>query len=296
MRRTLALLLATVAACGSDGSSAPDGGTTGDGGTVPDGGTAIDAPGSAACGQAGAPTGTAMGTITVGGTERTYVRVVPASYDPNRTYPLIFAWHGRTGSAQTARQYFGIEAAAGDGAIFVYPQGLPVSNNPSDTGWELTANGRDVALFDALRAEIASQYCVGRIYSMGHSFGGYMSNALACYRGGTAPEAVRAIASIAGGGPFGGCSGDPVSAVIIHGTGDMVVPFAQGEGSRDTWRTAAGCATTSTAATPSPCVGYDGCSAGLAVRWCEHSMTANGGHGWPGFAAAAAWQLFQDAP
>ena len=251
---------------------------------------------SSGCTGAGGPTGVTNGMITVAGMDRTYILVVPASYDPARAYPLIFAWHGRTGTASLARQYFGIEAQAGTDAIIVYPQGLPVSADQNDTGWELTASGRDVALFDALAAQLASTYCVGRTYSMGHSFGGYMSNALACYRGGSGPGTVHAIAAIAGGGPFGACSGEPVSAVLIHGSADQVVLISQGEGSRDTWRMDASCATTSTATTPSPCVQYDGCAAGLTVRWCQHADTGNLGHGWPGFAAPAAWKLFQDSP
>lgn len=292
MKPVLALILAS-AACGADGgSSGVDAGS----GSGADGAPAIDAPDTAGCGQAGAATGVVTGTITVAGTERSYLLVVPATYDPARAYPLIFAWHGRTGSSTLARQYFRIEAEAGADAIVIYPQGLSVSSEPNDTGWELTADGRDVALYDALQTELAATYCVGRTFSMGHSFGGYMSNALACYRGGSTPGAVRAIASIAGGGPFGACSGGPVSALVIHGTGDQVVPFAQGEGSRDTWRTKAGCETTSTAITPTPCVAYDGCDGGDAVRWCEHAETAGAGHGWPTFSAPAAWQLFQDTP
>jgi poly(3-hydroxybutyrate) depolymerase len=112
---------------------------------------------------------------------------VPAGYDPARPTPLIFAWHGRTGTAAGARSYFGIETASGGAAIVAYPQGLPVTADPNDTGWELTASGRDLAFYDALSAELRATYCVGSAYSMGHSFGGYMSNAVACFRGGTAP-------------------------------------------------------------------------------------------------------------
>ena len=289
MKLLVVLVLASVA-CSDDGASGVDAGSGA--GDAP----ASDAPVTPGCGQAGAATGVGTATISVAGVERSYIRVVPASYDPQRAYPVIFAWHGRTGTAAIARQYFQIEAAAGADAIIVYPQGLSVSAEPNDTGWELTANGRDVALFDALQAALAATYCTGRTYSMGHSFGGYMSNTLACYRGGTGPDAVRAIASIAGGGPFGACPGGPVSALLIHGTGDQVVPLAQGEGSRDTWRAKAGCAATSTAITPAPCVAYDGCAGGDVVRWCPHAEAANGGHGWPSFAAPAAWALFQDAP
>jgi poly(3-hydroxybutyrate) depolymerase len=209
---------------------------------------------------------------------------------------LIFAWHGRGGDAMGARGYFGFGAVVGDDALVLYPDGLPVSSDPDDTGWELTAGGRDVALFDAIVADIAARYCVGRVYSTGHSFGGYMSNSVACYRGGSAPLAVRAIAPIAGGGPFGACSGDPVSAIVIHGTLDMVVPYSQGEGSRDAWLADAGCGSTTMPITPSPCVEYDGCASGLVVRFCAHDDTAFGGHGWPSWAPGAAWALFQASP
>ncbi|HEY5934994.1 MAG TPA: hypothetical protein VIU61_10175 [Kofleriaceae bacterium] len=289
--RWLGALIA-LAACGSDGTANPDGG--GDG--APGDGTAIDGPTSEACGGPAGPTGTMPGTITVGGTARTYVRFVPAGYVSSRVYPLIFAWHGRGGSGSNARLYFGIEAVTAGDAIIVYPDGLPVSSNPGDTGWELDANSRDVALFDALQAEIASTYCIGRTYSMGHSFGGYMSNAIGCHRGGTSAMAVRAIAPFAGGGPFGSCAGGPISAVVMHGIEDMIVPYAQGEGSRDAWRTKAGCEETSQPIDPAPCVAYDGCDNGLAVRFCAHTDTTNSGHGWQSFAAPAAWALFQASP
>jgi poly(3-hydroxybutyrate) depolymerase len=286
MKMVIAFVLA---ACGSDSASIDAQPNNGDDGSV-------DVPGSMGCGAAGAPTGSADVMITVGGVERRYIRAVPASYDGSRPLSLIFAWHGRGSNGTQAQQYFGIEAAAGADAIVVYPFGLPVSATPSDTGWELTANGRDVALFDAIQKQITDQYCVGRTYSMGHSFGGYMSNTLACARGGTAPSAVRAIAPVAGGGPFGTCAGTPVSAIIIHGMTDAVVPFTQGQDSYNQWRTKAGCDATSQAITPSPCVANDGCDGGLVVRWCAHGETTFMGHGWPTFVAGAAWQLFRDSP
>ncbi len=290
MKRTLFVLV--FAACDSGASGSPDAPL--DDALATD--AAFDAPGSMGCGTAGAPTGQTTETITVGGVARTYLRVVPATYDPARAYPLIFAWHGRTGSAIGARSYFGMQTAVGDNAIVVYPQGLSVSQDPADTGWIVTATGRDVALFDAIQTAMTTTYCVGRTYSMGHSFGGYMSNALACHRGGTAPGTVRAIASIAGGPAGGTCTGAPMSALVIHGTTDSVVPFTQGTASRDAYLAKAACGTTTQAITPTPCVTYDGCTAGLAVRWCAHNETANGGHGWPSFAAGAAWQLFQASP
>lgn len=291
MRCSSLAWLMILGACGG-GDGAPDDASPGDaGGDAP----LVDAPPTPGCGTSG-PTGVQNGTIDVGGTARTYVLFVPPGYDGSRAFPLVFAWHGRTGTAANARAYFGFEAVAAGAAIVVYPQGLPVSADPGDTGWELSSTGRDVAFYDALHARLRETYCVGSTYSMGHSFGGYMSNTVACARGGTDPGEVRAIAPIAGGGPFGGCSGDPVAAVVIHGTGDMVVPYTQGEGSRDVWLGRAGCGTATTAIEPSPCVAYDGCAAGASVRFCAHGETAFNGHGWPAWASDAAWRLFVATP
>jgi len=140
----------------------------------------------------------------------------------------------------------------------VYPQGLAVSADPADTGWELTADGRDLAYFDALSARLRATYCVGAEYSVGHSYGGYMTNAVACFRGGTAPGQIRAIAPVEGGGPFGTCPGAAVSAAVVHGVNDSVVPYAQGTASRDAWPAKAGCAATTAPIAPAPCGAYDG--------------------------------------
>ncbi|MEJ7596804.1 MAG: hypothetical protein WKG01_02740 [Kofleriaceae bacterium] len=287
MRWISALLV--LVACGSDSPSDPDA-------VAGSNDAAVDGPSSQGCGGPAGPTGAGTGTIMAGGLERTYVRFVPASYDPAKPYPLIFAWHGRTGNGTGARQYFHLEDATADQAIIVYPDGLPVTDDPGDTGWVLTPDGRDIALFDALQAELTSTYCVGRTYSMGHSFGGYMTNVVGCYRGGSGPNAVRAIGPMAGGGPNGSCPGGPVSAVVIHGIEDMVVLFEQGEGSRDAWLAKAGCDATSQPITPAPCVAYDGCDGGNLVRFCAHSELAGNGHAWPSFASPAIWALFQASP
>ena len=37
---------------------------------------------------------------------------MPPGYDPNKQYPLVFAWHGRGGDGALARLYFKIEEAS----------------------------------------------------------------------------------------------------------------------------------------------------------------------------------------
>jgi poly(3-hydroxybutyrate) depolymerase len=239
------------------------------------------------CGQTGAATGVRNLQISVGGQARTYVLSVPTAYNPATAYPLVLAWHGLGGTGMLARQYFRVEQAAAGQAIFVYPDGLPLTNQGNEPGWDLTAAGRDVQLFDALVAEVSRTYCIAshRIFSTGHSFGGFFSNRLGCYRG----SVLRAIAPVAGAPPSGACTGE-VAAWIAHGTNDPTVPYTQGEGTRTFWTGRNGCSTTTAATTPSPCVAYQGCGADLPVHWCSHT----GMHEWPSFAAAGIWGFFSN--
>jgi poly(3-hydroxybutyrate) depolymerase len=236
----------------------------------------------------GSATSTQNLTIQVGGQARSYVLFVPATYNAGSAYPLIFAWHGLGGSGTTARQYFGIERAADNQAIIIYPSGLP--NSDGDAGWTLTADGIDVQFFDTLLADVSGKYCIDmrRVYSMGHSFGAMMTNALGCYRG----DVLRAIAPVAGMPPFGNptCKG-AVAAWIAHGENDTTVDFIDGGiASRDFWITLDGCSTATdpVAVDPSPCVAYQGCSDGHPVHWCVHQSN----HNWPSFAGAGIWAFF----
>src|SRR5687768_7249400 len=98
--RFAALPVLFVLACGGDDAGSGDD-AAGDGDAGSDA-PAIDAPPTGGCGTAGA-TGVQNGTIDVAGTARTYVLFVPSGYDGSRSFPLVFAWHGRTSNANQAR-------------------------------------------------------------------------------------------------------------------------------------------------------------------------------------------------
>jgi poly(3-hydroxybutyrate) depolymerase len=245
---------------------------------------------SSGCGKAAPATGVQMKQITVGSEARTYVLFIPTGYSASTPMPLLFAWHGLGGTGTLARQYFRIEQAAANKAIFVYPDALPLANQGNQTGWNLSATGNDVAFFDALLKEVTGSLCVdqNRVFSAGHSFGAMITNALGCYRG----DVLRAIAPVAGSPPStrGGatCAGE-VAAWIAHGDNDPTVDFTTGGiASRDFWLGRNGCTMTSAATTPSPCVAYQGCRDGLPVHWCVHQDQ----HNWPSFAGAGIWSFF----
>jgi polyhydroxybutyrate depolymerase len=270
-------------ACGSS-SNAPDADSTVD--ALAGDASSTDA---ASCPQGGA-TGVINDSISVRDQARDYILSVPSSYDDTRPYPLVFAWHGRGSNSAQARSYFGIEESAAGAAIVVYPQGLPMASIGNDTGWDLTGAGVDVALFDALLENVSSNYCIdaARVFSAGHSFGGYMSNELACVRG----DDIRAIASIAGGGPFNPCTSSGTAAWIVHGSVDSVVLLSEGIASRNHWRDANDCAQSSAATEPSPCQLYADCEAEHPLIWCEHYEPAFAGHGWPTFVSTGIWPFF----
>jgi poly(3-hydroxybutyrate) depolymerase len=225
--------------------------------------------------------------INVEGTDRTYVLSIPTGYDGKTPLPLAFGWHGRTGNGKLFRTYSGVEVAAKGKAIFVYPDGLTVTpSNPADTGWDLTSKGRDIKLYDSLVVDLSGKLCVDlkRVWSFGHSYGGYMSNFLGCLRGGTTLHGIGAWA----GGLAGTVSCGKTPAWIGHAEDDPTVAFSEGQKARDFWSKSDGCAMTTTPTDPSPCVAYDGCGAN-PVTWCD---SKTGGHNWPSYAGAGIWTFF----
>ncbi len=273
----------------SGGGPAGSGGTAGAGmsgaaGSGSPGGAGGSA-GSVGCGLTGSPT---SGTyrIDVNGLEREFNIRIPANYDPNVPYRLIFAWHWLTGTAARVQSagYYGLESRSGGSTIFVAGQGLD-SNGDMEYGWP-DSNGRDVAFARALLDWVRTRYCIDskRIFSTGWSYGGMFSNRLGCQMG----DVFRAIAPMSGSGPSrSGCVGQ-VAAWISHGDQDPTVSLASGQGSRDYWLGTNHCTMTSMPTDPSPCVAYQGCDGGFPVHWCVFA----GGHMQPNFGSAAIWAFF----
>jgi poly(3-hydroxybutyrate) depolymerase len=284
----------TGGAVGDSGGSPSSGGQQGTGGRIGTGGNAAGATGTAraksdasvgstgdgsvGCGVTGAPTGNLNGqSITVGGQTRTYALTVPKNYTPSTPLPVVFAWHGMGGSGSVARSYFHLDSAIANRAIVVYPDGLSV--NDGSTGWDLNATGIDIAFFDALLAFVSDNYCIDRtrLFTTGHSYGGFFTNVLGCYRG----DVLRATAPVAGNPPMGRnitCAGK-VAALVIHGENDPTVDYTRGGvGGKDFWVGQNGCsATDPVAIEPSGCVEYQGCQPDLPVVFCTHTE----GHDWP---------------
>lgn len=204
-------------------------------------------------------------TATVNGVQRQYILALPQGYDRSRPYKLIFGYHWLGGTMQDVAggSYYGIQPLAANGAIFVAAQGL---NN----GWANTGDD-DIAFTDQMLETLQADLCIDetQIYSMGWSYGGSMSYALACAR----PDVFRGVA-IMSGANISGCSPgtQPVAYYAQHGISDSVLPIALGRQIRDTFVTDNHCTAQNA---PEPAAGsgthiktvYSGCSTGHPVWW-----------------------------
>ncbi len=208
--------------------------------------------------------------------------MLPTNYNANIAYPVVFAWHGRGGTAQSLlgstyyAGFYGVKSGFPN-AIYVTAQGLDSGQTDSGTdyGWPNT-NGQDVNFTKAMITWLESSFCVNtsRLYSTGMSYGGMMSDTLACQM----PDVFRAIGVMSGSLGFGTyvptCVNHPIAAWFTHGDADTTVPIAGDINARDLFIKNNGCDATNTqTATMSDgvtvCTIYNVCTSGAyPVVWC----------------------------
>lgn len=198
---------------------------------------------TAGCGRA--PTLTSgTHTIQSGGQTRSYILRVPAGYDSNHPYRLIFGFHWRGGTAADVDSggtdgynwsYYGLRRLAdnaNNSTVFVAPQG-------NGNGWA-NPGGQDVAFVDAMVSQLEAGLCVDttQLFSAGFSYGAAMSYALACSRA----TVFRAVA-VYSGANLSGCNGgtQPIAYMGLHGLRDNVLPISSGRELRDSFVRTNGC-------------------------------------------------------
>lgn len=247
----VALLSLSAPACGGPSDNGGDSGSGADGG----GGGGGDG-----CGEAAS---IALGswveqTVSVPGEgSRAYFVRLPADYDPNEPYPVVYQLHGCSESREANN--VPVENHSGNEAIHV-------RGRAADDCWDSTT---DLPYFDAMVEDVEATFCADpeRRLLAGYSSGAFFAHRIACVRGDT----IRGIATIAGGSPGGGCTGG-VAVLQIHDANDQTVMISPvGYPTRDHWIAANGCDSSSTATDSPPCVAYDGCDASTPLVWCETS-------------------------
>jgi polyhydroxybutyrate depolymerase len=268
--------------------------------------------------------GTREETVVVDGSARAFLLHLPPDSAGPRPLPLVVLLHGLGGSAARMESYTGMSALADRERFAVaYAQGLGAPAN-----WNVWRPGApdDVAYVRALidRARQVARIDSRRIFVAGHSNGGLMAYRVGAELG----DRVAAIGVVAGSIGWRADAGEqavvrgptrPVSAIIVHGTADDIVPFDDtiprpaayrraipAPESAAYWARSLGCAAPPERETPSGGIvrlERHRCPRGAAV---ELHAIVGGGHGWPaagadgGGAAPAAtpllWEFFARHP
>ena len=166
-------------------------------------------------------------TIQYDGETRQYEVYVPEIYNGTVSVPLVFSFHGGSG---TAAEQIGIGdfSSYADTANFiaVYPQALPDPNDGGSTNWihKDPTTVDDVLFIDALIDALADTYQIdlNRIYACGYSLGGEFTLSLAC-RLNSRIAAIGAVARTMQTHTYNNCSPvHPTGVMTILGTADGI--------------------------------------------------------------------------
>jgi len=291
----------TIAGAGVGGRD-PSGGAGSGGAGAGSGGNAGGGAGKAGnSGSGGMPSGSTPGCgsatplesgtfmLDVDGTSRKYVLDVPADYDTNHPYRLMFVWHPLGGSATQVVNggYDGLKSKSEGTAIFVAPDGLVgMAAGINGQGWYNT-DGGDMKFLALMLQHFQESLCIdkARIFSSGFSFGGMMSYAVGFEYG----DVFRAIAPQSGNlqaTPHKETTTTPLAIMAFHGDADDFVDTSGGFMALQEYADRNHCGTETAPVDPSPCVEYQGCD--QPTIWCEFP----GAHMPWSSASAAIWNFF----
>jgi polyhydroxybutyrate depolymerase len=229
-----------------------------------------------------------MRSLTIGGTQRSYLVVAPA--DQHTALPLLMVLHGRAVTVQQEEIRTDFLPLARQGkAVLVYPAGYGQSWNAGGgcCGAASAAGTDDSAFLAAVVGEVRSYFAIddSRVYLVGYSNGARMAFTEIC----THPTLFTAFATY-GGVPPENC-GDTsiaVSAWISAGTADPELSTTDPiqtstqviESVAASWRARDGCAPTPTRTTRTPAqlTEWARCRNGSAV---ESVLYHDLNHYWP---------------
>ncbi len=176
------------------------------------------------------------GEVMTGGTKRTYLLHVPASYRPGKPVPLVISIHG---FAEWPAHLMDIshwnKLSDEFGFLVVYPSGsgLPLHWFSFNRPDEASKSQQDVQFVSDLIDKLEREYSIDadRVYANGLSNGAGMSFLLAA----RLSERIAAIGGVSGAYLLPWDEYKPkraVPAVIIHGTADPIVSFHGGYAKR----------------------------------------------------------------
>jgi polyhydroxybutyrate depolymerase len=186
--------------------------------------------------------------LTVRGKARYALVHIPERWDGAAPVPVVLSFHGLGASATQQRSTDGFVASSDkDEFIVVYPQ-AGGTLGAFGAAWDLRGTG-EVAYVEALLADLARRACVdtSRVYATGLSYGGAMTDLIAC----ELADQIAAAAPVSAYIPKRACTPSrPVPVLSFHGVEDKLLPYAGGGNSSqlpfeswgDDWAERNGCA------------------------------------------------------
>lgn len=133
--------------------------------------TGVLAASSSGCGKSPSLKTGNQANVQVNGKSRQWILHLPANYDKNRPYRLIFGLHWRDGHYTDVESghFYNLEPLSNNSAIFIAPNGL-------NSGWA-NNGGEDITFLKSLITLVENDLCVDQKlrYSVGWSYGGAMS-------------------------------------------------------------------------------------------------------------------------
>jgi poly(3-hydroxybutyrate) depolymerase len=241
--------------------------------------------GSAGCGKALSTLKNGTYKITSASLNREYIIDIPADYDPDKPYRLIFGMHCMGSSMQgvVGEKYYSLKPLAEKAnipCIFVAPQGY-TDNSP----WRVSDN-KDHTFFGDMLKLFKEELCIDttRIFCCGFSYGAMVSYSLSL----DFAKQLRAVATYAPANwniwlPT--ITHDPIAYYQTTGTGDNLCSWVNSDAKKQGGKYCVlqhiednGCTVPATipTATSSKHVSteFSGCKEGYPVKFGSH----NGGH------------------
>ncbi len=171
------------------------------------------------------------GHIMVNGLQRDYILHLPSHIEKRISLPLVFIFHGGGGNSKQMQRYMGMDAIADrENFITVYPQGLNKQWNDGREFKESIAANDDVKFIEHLLDTLENKEPIDpkRVFATGISNGAFFS----IYLSYKLSQRFLAVAPVCGTIPqkiydqF--YPSQPVSLLLINGTGDPLVPYNGG--------------------------------------------------------------------
>ena len=243
-------------------------------------------------------------TLVCDGNTRSYTIYIPASYNGDLAFPLLFNFHGGGGDIQGYLSLVDMRPIADTAnVILVYPQALTDPENGDATWMHKEPTDHDDVLFvEAMLSAISSEYNVNlsRIYACGYSNGGEFAYDIAC-RMNASIAAVGAVARTMYMGSFNNCAPvHPTGILTILGTADAISDYnginfggiqyyLSADDVHEYWANFNNCDTNpditnvpNTDASDGSTVEKYSWSDASGCAYVEHFKVIGGGHDWPG--------------